>query len=150
MPDDELAHWKYTKREKVHGKWRYYYGEDTGQNNKNSTTSDVNSHKSVEGKTLAKNYISQNNNKTLKSLKETSESVKSFVSDMLSTARKETALNNLKNRIGDSFENTKDRKKDATTKTSAKTKTELAGKDRSIPKMSKQSRDIRRGRTSMR
>lgn len=25
MPEDELMHWKYIKKEKVNGKWRYYY-----------------------------------------------------------------------------------------------------------------------------
>jgi len=25
LSDDELMHWKYIKREKVNGKWRYYY-----------------------------------------------------------------------------------------------------------------------------
>lgn len=28
VSDDELYHWKYIKREKVNGKWRYYYHED--------------------------------------------------------------------------------------------------------------------------
>lgn len=27
-PSTELTHWKYTKREKVNGKWRYYYDDD--------------------------------------------------------------------------------------------------------------------------
>jgi hypothetical protein len=25
IPDDELYHWKYIKRKRVNGKWRYYY-----------------------------------------------------------------------------------------------------------------------------
>lgn len=29
LRDDELMHWKYIKREKINGKWRYYY--DIGQ-----------------------------------------------------------------------------------------------------------------------
>ena len=28
VSDDELYHWKYIKREKVNGKWRYYYHDD--------------------------------------------------------------------------------------------------------------------------
>lgn len=28
VSDDELYHWKYIKREKVNGKWRYYYKDD--------------------------------------------------------------------------------------------------------------------------
>lgn len=32
IPDDALMHWKYIKREKVNGKWKYFY--DIGQNEK--------------------------------------------------------------------------------------------------------------------
>ena len=32
VSDDQLMHWKYIKREKVNGKWRYYY--DTGKKEK--------------------------------------------------------------------------------------------------------------------
>lgn len=28
VPDDALMHWKYVKREKVGGKWKYYYSWD--------------------------------------------------------------------------------------------------------------------------
>jgi Mg-chelatase subunit ChlI len=28
IPDDTLMHWKYIKREKVNGKWKYYYSMD--------------------------------------------------------------------------------------------------------------------------
>lgn len=27
IPENELQHWKYIKREKVNGKWRYYYDD---------------------------------------------------------------------------------------------------------------------------
>lgn len=31
IPDDVLMHWKYIKREKVNGKWRYYYDANAGK-----------------------------------------------------------------------------------------------------------------------
>lgn len=36
-PDDELMHFKYIKREKVNGKWRYYYDGDI----KKATVKDI-------------------------------------------------------------------------------------------------------------
>lgn len=34
LSEDELMHWKYIKREKVNGKWRYYYDQSELDNKK--------------------------------------------------------------------------------------------------------------------
>lgn len=37
-PDGELYHWKYTKREKVNGKWRYWYDDEEEADGQTSTS----------------------------------------------------------------------------------------------------------------
>lgn len=40
LSDDELLHWKYIKREKINGKWRYYYDWNQLKSNTSATISE--------------------------------------------------------------------------------------------------------------
>lgn len=37
-PSSDLTHWKYIKREKINGKWRYYYNDSELKTDDNKTT----------------------------------------------------------------------------------------------------------------
>lgn len=48
---DELYHWKYIKREKVNGKWKYYYDEDLNNAYKSGKQSEIAINAHQHGKT---------------------------------------------------------------------------------------------------
>ena len=53
VSDDELYHWKYVKREKVNGKWKYYYKDDNGKSkNAVNSISDITGMKESAAKML--------------------------------------------------------------------------------------------------
>ena len=100
-PDgDYLQHWKYIKRERVNGKWKYYYDLDSLKKNvstavsnvKKNATNTVNTAKKNISKTV--NTAKKNISKTTQELaKKGSEFVKKFekksVADMLREVQKE-------------------------------------------------------------
>ena len=80
--DDELMHWKYIKREKVKGKWKYYYDLDSLKKDVKKAVKDVTSktRKLVDsGAKSIRRYTSNTARKISKSLSGTISSVKKRV-----------------------------------------------------------------------
>lgn len=86
LSDDELMHWKYIKREKINGKWRYYYDykslkkdvKSVVSNITNKTSKLVNSGKKSLGNQASKT-IKSVSSKISKNIKDAVESVKKRV-----------------------------------------------------------------------
>ena len=65
MSEDELMHWKYIKKEKVKGKWKYYYDYKSLKKDVKSTLSGI-SKKTNKMVTTGKNTLSKYVNKPVK------------------------------------------------------------------------------------
>lgn len=108
--DGELYHWKYVKREKVKGKWKYYYDTDSAKNDAKSAVSNLwNKVRSVTSKKTnkVKSSISKSastlKNKLSSGVKAIGKKVSKKVSEIASKAKKITHKYIAKVPVGDTF-----------------------------------------------
>lgn len=96
LDDDEICHWKYIKREKIKGKWRYYY--KTVKKDIKSTLSKINN-KAREKINVGKKIVS----KRLSSITNLASGKKKSVKEAIKSAKKRVFKYIAKVPVGDTY-----------------------------------------------
>ena len=99
MSDDELMHWKYIKREKVNGKWRYYYKDDKLDEANKSYEMAKDHANSVNAGPLSKRILTEATYKRLDTEKKYNNSLGKKVADLLNESSE--AIDNAKKWLGE-------------------------------------------------
>lgn len=102
ISDGELYHWKYIKREKVNGKWKYYYDLPSAKKDVTNTLSNMWSKIRKVAKKRAE-YTKKNVRKTASSGAKKVSAIKSKVDSIVTQAKKKVHKYIAKVPVGDTF-----------------------------------------------